>query len=330
VSQDRAVALKPGEALDLGTIRLERLAHVAASMSARPAARPASSLRSVQGTGRTGASPTAPAVQVAPAQPERSQGAAPRDRDGNVARFESIYSSVEGQVTVRFIVPDGAVVKKGDRICELDSAELRDRLINQRITTKSAEANFFNAKLTREFVETSLGEYERKVFPGELQDMEGEIKIAETELSLAQEELDAAKALGPGGKLAVKRAELDIFRARITMAKAQRRRQILVDDTKGRRLRELESDIKKARSDALAKQATWELEKGKEDRLEKQIANCTRVATIDGTVVLADTVRPDAVPGTLQLRRIAEGATVRERQLIMRIVPIPKADSETR
>ena len=37
--------------------------------------------------------------------------------------------------------PKGTKVKKGDLVCELDSAALYDQLVNQRITTKSAEAN---------------------------------------------------------------------------------------------------------------------------------------------------------------------------------------------
>ena len=49
---------------------------------------------------------------------------------------------------------------------------------------------------------------------------------------------------------------------------------MLVDYTKDKTIKELESEVEKARSDELAKKATWELEAGKEKKLEKQIAAC--------------------------------------------------------
>ncbi len=84
-------------------------------------------------------------------------------------------------------------------------------------------------------------------------------------------------------------------------------------------IKELESDVKKAHSDELAKQATWELEKGKEDKLEKQIANCTLIAPIDGLVVYAND--PNRMFGSNQ-SQIEEGATVRERQKVISIPDI--------
>ena len=40
------------------------------------------------------------------------------------------------------ILPEGTRVKKGELVCELDSAALSDQLTNQKITTESAEANY--------------------------------------------------------------------------------------------------------------------------------------------------------------------------------------------
>ena len=74
--------------------------------------------------------------------------------------------------------------------------------------------------------------------------------------------------------------------------------------------------MKKARSDELSKGATWELEKGKEQKLERMIAGCTIVAPTDGIVVYSGRVEP--------------GATIRERDSLMRIVPPPDADADRR
>ena len=51
-----------------------------------------------------------------------------------------VYSQVEGGTTIIRLAPEGTKVKKGEIICELDSAALRDSLLIQRITTQSARA----------------------------------------------------------------------------------------------------------------------------------------------------------------------------------------------
>ena len=58
--------------------------------------------------------------------------------------------------------------------------------------------------------------------------------------------------------------------------------------TYGKTIKELENEVKKALSDELARKATWELEKAKEAKLEKQIANCKLYAPSDGMVVYAN------------------------------------------
>ena len=68
------------------------------------------------------------------------------------------------------------------------------------------------------------------------------------------------------------------------MKKAQARRRVLVDYTKHRTIKELDAEVEKARGDELSKQAIWDLEKRKQIKLERQIANCTIVAPIDGSI----------------------------------------------
>ena len=70
-----------------------------------------------------------------------------------------VHCLVEGGTTVIKMVPYGSTVKKGQLICELDSAALKDRLTNQQINELSAQANYENAKLTREVAEVAVTEY---------------------------------------------------------------------------------------------------------------------------------------------------------------------------
>ena len=102
---------------------------------------------------------------------------------------------------------------------------------------------------------------------------------------------------------------------------------MLVEYTKDKTIKELESEVEKAHSDELAKQATWELEKAKEAKLEKQIANCKLNAPIDGLVVYAND--PSRGFGSNQ-PQIEEGATVRERQKIISLPDISRMQVNTK
>jgi HlyD family secretion protein len=213
-------------------------------------------------------------------------------------------------------------VKKGEVICELDSASLRDQLVNQRITTESAKANFQNAKLTREVAEIAVKEYVEGIYIQDLQTVDGEIKLAESDLARSEDRVDWARRMYEKGyvSLATKVSEeLSLKKANFTLEQSQSKRKVLTEYTKAKTIKELNSEVEKAKSDELAKQATWELEKSKEAKLEKQIAACTLKAPIDGLVVYAND--PQRGWGSNQ-PQIEEGATVRERQKIISIPDI--------
>ena len=86
--------------------------------------------------------------------------------------------------------------------------------------------------------------------------------------------------------------ELTLKKARFALEQAQSKKKVLVDYTKGKTIKELKSEVEKARSDELAKKATWELEVGKEKKLERQIAACEIKAPSDGLVVYANDPDP--------------------------------------
>jgi RND family efflux transporter MFP subunit len=254
------------------------------------------------------------------------------------SRSQDVYCNVEGGTTIIRIMPEGQRVKKGDVVCELDSAAIRDWLVKQRITAKSAEANFINAKLTREVAEIKLSEYEKGILPQRLRSLEGEVRAAQTAIQKAEERWDrlmrARKRLDK--ILSAKRedttateivADLDINDRLEEVARtlslqgkaleqARGEENVYRNYTKDKTLTELRREVEKARSDELAKQATWEMEKRKEDRLEREIANCTLTAPIDGMVAYAND--PNRMFGSNQ-SQIEEGARVRERQRIFRL-----------
>ena len=80
-------------------------------------------------------------------------------------------------------------------------------------------------------------------------------------------------------------------------------------------IKQLTNDIDRAKSEELRKQSAWQLEQSKEKKRVKQIERCILKAPGDGVIVYAND--PNRIRGGVQ---IEEGANVRERQLIFRVV----------
>jgi RND family efflux transporter MFP subunit len=243
---------------------------------------------------------------------------------------QDVYSNVEGQTTIIKIAAEGQRVKKDEIICELDSAALRDQLVNQRITTESAKANYQNAKLTREVAEIAVIEYVEGIYKQDLATVDGEISLAKSDLARSDDRVEWANRMFLKGY--VSKAQqisevLSLEKAKFALEQAETKKKVLVDYTKDKTIKELKSEVEKAHSDELAKEATWELEKSKEQKLERQIAGCTLKAPIDGLIVYAND--PMRNFGSNQ-PQIEEGATVRERQKIISIPDISKMQVNTK
>ena len=246
------------------------------------------------------------------------------------SKNEDAYCLVEGQTTIIMIKPEGTPVKKGEIVCLLDSAALKDQLTNQQITTKSASASYDNAKLTREVAEIAVVEYVEGIFKQDYATVEGEIKLNESDLSRSEDRLDWARRMYDKGyvSMATKVSEeLTLKKARFALEQSQSKKDVLVKYTKHKTIKELESEVEKARSDELAKKATYALEDTKEKKLERQIAACEIKAPADGLVVYAND--PNRAFGSNQ-PQIEEGATVRERQKIFSLPDITRMQVNTK
>ena len=243
---------------------------------------------------------------------------------------EDVYCQVEGQTTIISIVPEGKRVKKGDLVCELDSATLSDTLTNQVIATKGADASYQNAKLTREVAEIAVTEYEEGIFKQEHETARGEIALASSDRKRAEDRLIWSNNMFDKGYVSKGQnisEKLSLDRAVFSEEQAQTKLNVLEKFTKGKTIKELRSEVEKARSDELAKQATWDLEKTKEAKLRRQIVNCKLYAPSDGLVVYAND--PNRFGGS-NAPQIEEGATVRERQKIFSLPDISKMRVNTK
>ncbi|MBV8557733.1 MAG: efflux RND transporter periplasmic adaptor subunit [Planctomycetaceae bacterium] len=241
-----------------------------------------------------------------------------------------IFCQVEGQTQIISIVPEGTRVTKGQLVCELDSSALKDQLTNQVIATKGAEAAYQNARLTREVAEIAVIEYVEGIYRQDFQTAKGEIALAESDKTRAEDRLEWSNRMFQKGYVSKAQQiadDLALKKAIFTFEQAQSKLKVLEDYTKKKTIKELESEVEKARSDELAKEQTWSLEKSKQAKLEKQIANCKLFAPGDGLVVYAND--PNRFGGSSQ-PQIEEGATVRERQKIFSLPDISKMRVNTK
>jgi HlyD family secretion protein len=249
------------------------------------------------------------------------------------SRVADAFSQVEGRTTIISILPDGSQVKKGELVCELDSAALKDVLINQTITTKSAEAAYQNAKLAREVAEIALTEYVEGILKQDRITLKTTIASAESAIQRAKVRLERTRNVQKRVKdaLATKAgaatppdmvAELDIEdrleaaeqtleREKMALEQTKAKQEVLEKYTSKKTSNELKVEVEHKRADELAKLNAWWLEKSKEARVRKQIENCTIYASIDGYVVLAND--PNRNAGGPQ---IETNGTVRELQKI--------------
>ena len=242
---------------------------------------------------------------------------------------KDVLCEVEGGTTIIMIKPEGTKVKEGEVVAELDSAALRDSLVNQKIATQQADASFKQAKLVREVAEYAVKEYELGIYLQEKATYLGQIALAKADLERAIDRLKwstdmiskgyVSKATNIADKLTKDQADFDLEQA-MTQLK------VLEDYTKEKQIKSLRSDVEKAKADELSKQSSFQLEQTKEKKLEKQIERCTLRAPGDGIVVYAN---EQGRPGQ-QTLQIEEGAAVRQHQKIFSLPDTSKMRVNTK
>lgn len=151
----------------------------------------------------------------------------------------------------------------------------RARWRAQQIAARRAEAEYNNARLAREIAEIALLEYEEGILAQDIATVDGEIKLAESDLSRAVDRLDWVRRMSekrlPPFPPQKGPEELNLKKSRFALEQAQSKKKVLIEFTKPKTIKELKSEIGKARSNELAKKATWELEKSKESKLERYV-----------------------------------------------------------
>jgi multidrug resistance efflux pump len=222
---------------------------------------------------------------------------------------ETVINLVEGRTRIMTVKPGGSLVRRGELVCELDSTRLKTKLADQIIVTKSAEIASRKAERDRRVAEVAVAEYVEGTFKQEIRTIQGEIALAEAELKRAEDRLKWSNRMQ--GQYGSERLNLSVKLSRdqklFALEQAKTRMVVLEKYTKDKTVKELQGEVEKARLEETARETAYERELEAEAWLKVQVENCKVVAPVSGRVRL--------------FRTVEEGATVRERQLLFRIIP---------
>lgn len=270
-----------------------------------------------------------------------------------------LKSEVEGRHSILYIVPEGTMVRKGDLLVELDVATIVDERVNQEIAVTNAASALemkredlaiarnqaaSDVELAEQdlaFAREDLVKYEEGEYPNKLDETKGSVALAEQELEQAKEKYEWSRRLHAEDFLSeseLKGDELSWRHRELALATARGNLALLETYTHRRELAKLRSDVRqkeaaldrvrrKAASSILqeesslrAKEADFNRQRQRLEKLSAQIAKAKIFAPMDGQVIYSTSnQRPwdNAEP-------LKEGVEVWERR---DLIILPTADT---
>ncbi len=251
--------------------------------------------------------------------------------DGNVESASNIdlKCEVDGGSQILWIAQLGEEVKKGDVLVRLNSSAVQEEITEQRIVYERANAELIKAETDLAVAAIALKEYEEGTFVKEQQTAEANIVIARENLK-SSENLAAHNERmfrkGYINRLQLEASQFAVERAKLDLDTMLTAKQVLVEFTRPKMVKELRSRQSAAEATFAASKAAAELEKFKLDELQVQLEKCVIKAPQDGMVVYAN--QREGRRGE-SLSTIEEGAQVREMQSIIQLPDLGRMQVNT-
>ncbi|MBI1324511.1 HlyD family efflux transporter periplasmic adaptor subunit [bacterium] len=223
-----------------------------------------------------------------------------------------------GSTTIISILPEGTWVKPGELVAELDSANFRLELDQQKIRVAGVKGDLEQVSNTLKVAEISLEEYRDGVFPQDKMLLGQYIAQCELRSDQARKNLAWSKdqvAKGLRASTALRADENEFEKYKIMLEEAQGMKERLEKFTAPRILKELQARIEAVRTDYFAIKNAYQLEVDRQRKIEEMIANCKLTAPREGIVVYAN---ESNMWGRTEAQ-IQEGATVREGQAVFKV-----------
>jgi HlyD family secretion protein len=272
---------------------------------------------------------------------------------------------VEGRTSILTLIDEGARVKKGDLLIELDASELLDKKIDQQIRAQNAEAAFVGARenlavvenqaqsdvdkaeLAYSFAGQDLKKYREGEYPNQLKEVESKITLAKEEITRAKDKLEWSLKLYDEKFISSTELRADGLAAKkkvLDLELAQNDMKLLKNFTYQRRLAQLKSDVKQtqmalertkrkakanvvqAQANLEAKKAEFSRQKDKLKKIERQIEKAKIYAPADGLVVYATSAKRGRRGRPVE--PLDEGQVVREHQELIYLPTTSSAKAE--
>ena len=219
------------------------------------------------------------------------------------------------------LVAEGAYVKKGEKLCQLDSSALEQDVKNQRIVVSTVESNLISGEAAVSKAAIARQEYLEGTYITEQKTILSAIAVAQQGLRKAELSLQSAERLAAKGTLKALQIESEQFavqNAKSMLESEQGKLRVLDKLTKEKMLVQLNSDIETARANLDSVKSTLVEEKEKLQEIQAQIKACAVLAPADGQVVYAN---KQGGRGSNDFT-VTAGALVREQQTIF-LLPDP-------
>jgi len=266
----------------------------------------------------------------------------------------SVKSEIEGQTTILQLVQEGTVVQPGDLLVRLDSSDLVERELQQRIASDNADAAYKKAKAQHDiqvsqnesdielaarklqFAEMDLKKYKEGDLEQLRKEAEDKILLAKQKRTQAENTLTWSKTLHEKGFLTqteLDRDDLEFQSSDVQLKQAELALELLQKFDDPRKQSELDADLIEARrgldrarleADAriadfqaalTTSEARWQLEKEKLTKYRDQLEKTKITASVAGMVVYTRTEGGRMGGG----EAVQEGTQVREGQEILTI-----------
>lgn len=259
--------------------------------------------------------PTAPVLRVAlqstvteSGEIDSSEKTEIRCQLENIRFFNAGVSlSTSGGSVIIELVPEGTMVKKGQVICQLDSSEYEEMVIQQQIELEEDLALFESARLTLETLKIQLAEYRDGLFLQQQEQLRGQIALAEADVQRQRDRLSWSEQMAKIGYMTQSQLGSEqnmMLQTEIALNKAKLAHKNLVTYTSEKRLIDLQSQIDSGESVLRFRQTRVDRDREDLKRYQQQVDFCTIRAPHDGYLIYS---KDDD-------RLIEPGATVRERQ----------------
>lgn len=278
-------------------------------------------------------------------------------------RSTEIRCAVRGDLKVTWVVDEGAVVKKGDKLIELEASQLLEDTVKQRVTVAQAKAEFEQAKQnvedqkSKNYSDTIIAQNKfdmavidlEKYINGDYKQLlcesDSAIRLAEAELKRATERVDGTQKLLAKGYVNKGDMEADLLdktKCEIELSKAQNAKELLEKYTYKRETSSLSTakeganeELKRTKKSAEATlanmltlqdsaKARLELEQYQLNQYEEQLKNTVLYAPQGGMVVYCQEDNED--PNS----RLRMGGMVHNRQKLMELPDFSAWMIETR